>query len=248
MSIPVERAGWSFEQWLAETRAVRDALAVLGITVPYCLPGEPGDCGAPLSNHYASYLGLLRGRVEVFWESNLDGQEKTLAEGIYADTLIEARRRRDNPRRLPHVMLPVEPYQREQPCAACKGAKVTGERYQMPASEGTPALLFVDVVCPTCTGCGRAVHQGCQPSEHTGWRVDHDFEDDGPEPGCLSCRGRRWNAVRAFPVAAEEPGEATMAEPNPDAEQEPGEDDDADQQILYLRVPCGCAVNLLVEV
>lgn len=84
MSGPPE---WDFSQWLEETRRLREALATLGVQVPHCLPGDAKDCGAPVEGHYASYLGLLRARVEVFWNHNLGGDLTPLALTVFCEEL-----------------------------------------------------------------------------------------------------------------------------------------------------------------
>ncbi|MFG2056663.1 hypothetical protein ACGFI9_21835 [Micromonospora sp. NPDC048930] len=116
--------------------------------------------------------------------------------------------------------LPCPPYEGPARCPACAGARITGAVYSC-----TPLAvpeLVVDVLCPICGGCGRATHDGCQPDEHGEW--DHDDQDDDVDDtdACPSCRGRRW-----FPVQGWTDGDADMH---------------------TLRMPCGCATTLLVEV
>ncbi|MEU0770549.1 hypothetical protein [Streptomyces albogriseolus] len=65
---------WDNDDWHRETTAVRDALAALGVIVPTCLPGEPGDCGAPAWTHYAGYLALLKARTQTLILANLGEQ------------------------------------------------------------------------------------------------------------------------------------------------------------------------------
>jgi hypothetical protein len=73
--------GWTAEQWTAEVKAVRAAMRSLGVIVPACLPGEPGDCGTPLVDHYVTYLALLKARVVVMAQSNLtDAEESAFTE------------------------------------------------------------------------------------------------------------------------------------------------------------------------
>lgn len=115
-----------------------------------------------------------------------------------------------------------EPYTGAGRCPACHGRKLTGARYEMPTSEGGPVIV-VDEICPACDGCGRAVHDGCEPREHGEWEYDaeDDDHDDGPPLGevCLSCHGRHWWACTGF-----------------------------DQMRVHLlRVPCGCAEKLMVD-
>lgn len=63
--------GFTAEEWTAEVKHVRDAMAALGVFVPPCLPGEPEDCGTPLVDHYVTYLALLNARVVVMAQANL---------------------------------------------------------------------------------------------------------------------------------------------------------------------------------
>ena len=85
---------WTPDEWAFETRGVRDALAALGVTVPHCLPGEPADCGAPVWSHYATYLGLLKARAQIFIETNLGpgGPGADFAENVYTEELDSYRR------------------------------------------------------------------------------------------------------------------------------------------------------------
>jgi hypothetical protein len=122
-----------------------------------------------------------------------------------------------------YALPPPAPYQGPQRCVACAGAKVTGQRYEFNASSGQQVLL-VDEFCPTCGGCGRHTHDGCAPADHADWQPSYDDPDDGDdrdgEDVCPSCRGRRWWVCQGF----------------------------TETQIHHLRVACGCARDLLVEV
>lgn len=131
------------------------------------------------------------------------------------------------------LMLPAGVHQHACPCPACQGSGVTGVRYDMPSG---PYVLVVDVICPSCGGCGNGGfgHPGCQPGWHAGdgddadpWNgVGDDDEDPGDEdgPACFSCgSGRGWWPVQGFT----------------------GEGDDA--QMHILRMPCGCSQDRLVE-
>lgn len=114
------------------------------------------------------------------------------------------------------------PYQGPERCPRCVGAKVTGERYQWPGESGTP--FVVDVICPECLGCGRAEHIGCVPLEHGEYDADDPYWDDEDDEGyaddaCPSCHGRTWWACQGF----------------------------TDNEVYYLRMPCGCAESLMVE-
>lgn len=62
---------WTAEEWTAQVRALRDALLPLGAELPPCLPGEEEDCGLPIWEHYATYLGALQARLAVMAETNL---------------------------------------------------------------------------------------------------------------------------------------------------------------------------------
>lgn len=86
---------WTFEEWVFETRAVRDALAALGVQVPKCLPGEPEDCGESPWAHYASYLAILKANAQFMIETNLSHPAPGVAvhygENVYEHALEEAR-------------------------------------------------------------------------------------------------------------------------------------------------------------
>ncbi|TDD75418.1 hypothetical protein [Actinomadura rubrisoli] len=85
-------SSWTMEEWVRETRALREALTVLGAAVPHCLPGEPSDCGASVWAHYATYAGMLKGVSHVKAECNLGpGPGLDLAERVYADQLAAHR-------------------------------------------------------------------------------------------------------------------------------------------------------------
>lgn len=132
------------------------------------------------------------------------------------------------PRRL-HLPAP-DPYSGPNRCTGCLGAGITGARYEMTSSPET--TLVVDEVCPVCGGCGRAGHVGCRGDQHADPEAagfdpyDDGLDDEEPSDeaadgrGCPSCGGKRWNAVTGF----------------------------NDDRVTYLRVPCGCAESLMVEV
>lgn len=63
---------WSAEKWGQEARGVRNALAALGILVPFCLPGEKDHCGQPAVDHYVNYLAKLNAQSAVMAMANLD--------------------------------------------------------------------------------------------------------------------------------------------------------------------------------
>ena len=66
---------WDAARWTKETRALRTALLTLGIKMPECLPGEPGDCTLPIAVHYGGYLAALKARCQVLIEANMPGDE-----------------------------------------------------------------------------------------------------------------------------------------------------------------------------
>jgi hypothetical protein len=101
-------------------------------------------------------------------------------------------------------------------CEACGGQGVTGDRYEL-RIDGP--VLLVDVFCPTCHGCGSAVHDKCADGVHA---LD-DFDD--PADDCPSCNGRGWNAVTAWSAN------------HPD-----------NDEPLFLRVPCGCTEDRAEQV
>lgn len=120
------------------------------------------------------------------------------------------------------LRLPCPPYEGPDRCSACAGARVTGAVFSAAAS--SPRLL-VDALCPVCDGCGRATHDGCRDDEHGQWDRDDHPDDDhlgGERDGCPFCGRRRW-----FPVLGWTEGGG---------------------QMHTLRVPCGCATDLLEEV
>jgi hypothetical protein len=141
------------------------------------------------------------------------------------------------------LILPLEEHQHANPCPACEGQGVTGERYEMPAGD---QVLLIEVICPDCEGCGNGDpgHAGCKPDWHA-YPEDHggpdpfgdELDEDGTdaevadediartEPVCYSCHtGRGWNAVQAFR----------------------GEGDET--EMVVSRVPCGCSAGRLTEV
>lgn len=68
--------GFTFGQWLGETRHVRDALAALGVLVPPCLPGEEKDCGEPVVEHYMTYLAMINARIVAMAQANLTPEQQ----------------------------------------------------------------------------------------------------------------------------------------------------------------------------
>ncbi|WP_433067275.1 hypothetical protein [Dactylosporangium sp. CS-033363] len=124
---------------------------------------------------------------------------------------------------------PPDPYTGPGGCPACGGARITGAiaRIDLPPVQGTrepdpPSVLAVDEWCPACGGCGRdADHAGCTPQDHADWAPDDDEDDEAPQV-CMSCHGRQWFTIQAWPEGGDE--------------------------VALLRVPCGCANNLLQKV
>lgn len=126
----------------------------------------------------------------------------------------------------PRVYLPAPRYVGEPGgdpvCERCAGTGVSGDRYELASDIGAGAPLLVDEFCGQCQGCGRATHDGCAPLEHADIdRGEIDDEDlDDLDEVCPSCWGRQWWACQAFNGGV----------------------------VSYLRLPCGCATSLLVEV
>lgn len=127
------------------------------------------------------------------------------------------------------------PYSGPKRCGTCLGAGITGARYTMPLPQVNVGgvldpevtVLVVDEICGACQGCGRGVHTGCRWDQHADAEAvgfDPGERDDpgGEEPDeheCFSCGGRHWFPVQGF----------------------------NEQRVTVLRVPCGCAEDLLVE-
>jgi hypothetical protein len=115
-----------------------------------------------------------------------------------------------------------EPYTGPDKCADCRGAGITGERYEFPT--GTGPVIHADEICPTCGGCGTSGHMACLPIQHAGadpeeW-LDELYEKEPEAQPCPSCHGRRWNPLQGV----------------------------TDDRVTYLRMPCGCAESLMVPV
>jgi hypothetical protein len=105
------------------------------------------------------------------------------------------------------------------PCPECSGSGLTGERYEAP---GGAYPLLVDVLCPTCLGCGNADHDRCRVSAHAdpeGIGFDpSEWDDDGQDGDahpCPECRGRTWNPMQGYD----------------------------DSGVKWLRVPCGACMS-----
>ncbi|GAA1558582.1 hypothetical protein GCM10009678_46970 [Actinomadura kijaniata] len=85
-------SSWTLDEWMRETRALREALTILGAPLARCLPGEPLDCGRSVWEHYATYAGMLKGVAHIKAECNLgDGPGMDLAERAYTDQLAAHR-------------------------------------------------------------------------------------------------------------------------------------------------------------
>jgi hypothetical protein len=54
-----------------EARALRDALAALGLFVAPMLPGEKNHDGRPVEDHFLVYLALLKHQVDATIELNV---------------------------------------------------------------------------------------------------------------------------------------------------------------------------------
>ncbi|MCG8971798.1 hypothetical protein [Streptomyces sp. CL12-4] len=112
-----------------------------------------------------------------------------------------------------------------RPCEDCRGRGLTGDTFALGVNDdsGTPPLL-VEVVCPSCLGCGRAEHDEERGCGHLHAEGDEDLlderaeEDDQDEEPCYSCHGWRFYYL---------PGVTK-------------DDNGAPQQVVYLRHPCGC--------
>lgn len=123
------------------------------------------------------------------------------------------------------------PYSGPHRCGLCLGAGITGVTFTMPLPkvnvggvldpDGT--VLVVDEICDECQGCGRDPdhHDTCRPDDH-GCPGQASYALDGGEQdryGCTFCQDRRWFPVQGF----------------------------NERRATVLRVPCGCATDLLVE-
>ncbi|MEV4417859.1 hypothetical protein [Catellatospora sp. NPDC049609] len=110
-------------------------------------------------------------------------------------------------------------------CPACQGRGVTGEQFIMNA--GDSVQILVDLLCLVCGGCGQAAHDTCAPSRHIDWDpADDEDTDYWDQERCPSCQGRTWNANQAFT--------------------RPDDPDETDE--VYLRAPCGCAGQDMVNI
>ncbi|MGV9509345.1 hypothetical protein ACWDQZ_27470 [Streptomyces tendae] len=110
-----------------------------------------------------------------------------------------------------------------RPCDDCGGNGLTGETFALGVNDdsGTPPLL-VEVVCPSCLGCGRAEHdeeRGCGflHAEDDEGLLD-DWDDEQDEEPCYSCHGHLFYYLPG--ITKDDNGEP--------------------EQVVYLRHPCGC--------
>ncbi|MFD9053304.1 hypothetical protein [Streptomyces zaomyceticus] len=53
------------DSWEAYAKGTRNALALLGVDLPKCLPGEPMDCGHDFAQHALGNLAALRAWADV---------------------------------------------------------------------------------------------------------------------------------------------------------------------------------------
>ena len=113
-------------------------------------------------------------------------------------------------------------------CSGCDGAGVTGQMYRWQVQPHDRPLL-VEVLCPTCGGCGRAEHDDdtCDAPEHPGYDDDVDEGLDDEPDRCRSCWGVGWFTVQGW---------STGADGRP-----------VDDSVTVLRMPCGCAAYRLVD-
>ena len=161
-----------------------------------------------------------------------------------------------------------------RPCAACRGTGVSDEMYQQPVDAGTPLLVAVVCrTCGGCgrdehTLCPPGAHAG-EDVEYDGFEDDFDYDDerdvDEQDP-CPSCRGRRFNYLAGFrqDPQAEQAGALLRERAYARGVSEwdlmgataTGQLDDllgdgaqqlaaAADTTVYLKVPCGCAEELI---
>ncbi|MDI3102084.1 hypothetical protein QJ054_34165 [Streptomyces sp. AN-3] len=120
------------------------------------------------------------------------------------------------------IDLPAPELDDARPCDDCRGSGLTGDTFALGVNDGsgTPPLL-VEVVCPSCLGCGRAEHdeeRGCGFLHAEGDEdLLNDWDDEQDEEPCYSCHGRLFYYL---------PGITN--------------DDGEPEQVVYLRHPCGC--------
>jgi len=113
-------------------------------------------------------------------------------------------------------------------CASCEGWGVSGERVERETTVHLP--LLADVMCPRCSGCGRADHGECpkgthglEPSYEQGqFLATYDkARDELVDPhGACACRGGRGFYYHLMHRRPPSGGPGWV--------------------IAVLRIPCGC--------
>ena len=196
------------------------------------------------------------------------------ASGLSYDQVDDAVRHRDEAAgSLLVVDYPVPDLRGVDPCPECSGSGMSDERWEQPGDGSRPPLQ-VGAVCPRCLGCGRAEHDDCTPGEHATDDPDeiaehlYELDPDGEQgPPCPSCHGLRFWFMTAWSTDDDEAEAARaqlldraraagVSEWDTDAYAQLGELDDllgdgaqalaqAADATVYLRMPCGCAEDLV---
>lgn len=52
------------DTWIEYAQDLRETLEDWGVTIPRCLPGEPGACPGSAAEHVLSYLAAIKARAE----------------------------------------------------------------------------------------------------------------------------------------------------------------------------------------
>jgi hypothetical protein len=192
----------------------------------------------------------------------------------YAQTVSSLRRRDEVGGSLLVVDYPAPDLRGVAPCPGCAGSGMSGELFEEPGDGSRPPLQ-VGAVCSRCLGCGRAEHDECTPGEHATDDSDevaeylYELDPDGEQgPACPSCHGLRfwhmtaWStdddgaAAEARAQLLERARAAGVSDWDVDFAAQLGELDellgDGAQALaqgadttLYLRMPCGCAADLV---
>ena len=79
-----------YPKWKPLAERSREAFALLGWTIPPCLPGEPEACGGDFAQHTLGNLAALKAVVEDRI-AHLGEGSAPMVEEIYASTLAELR-------------------------------------------------------------------------------------------------------------------------------------------------------------
>lgn len=147
-------------------------------------------------------------------------------------------------------------------CQACEGAGLGETRYEMAAGE---VALQVAPVCGVCHGCGRAIHDQCVPGDHAtddpheaaeylsesadleeayAWASGGDLAET-----CPSCQGARFWYATGFNPDMPEAKDAAHDRLLDDlfGEHAADEEDEPDGGLVYLKIPCGCAEDLVTR-